>query len=279
MRTLRTLRLCLGSVFAPALLVLSVSGASQFFHWNDAKKDGSYTPTPIVKTLSAIHKDQVLSPARHGQGAAMQWFSLVASVGLTLTTCLGIVMAYRVTRQSVVVTVCLLGGVLAPTILLTSCVQPAAVKPAGEAAKRTAPAAPANPPKEAWKPGLGELMSLQQMRHVKLWFAGEAGNWKLADYELDELKEGFADVVKLHPTHKDSPLPVSELVPKIIDAPLSDVRRAIEAKDRPRFRKAYDALTAGCNSCHQATNFGFNVVQRPAMNPYPNQAFALPGTP
>ncbi len=28
--------------------------------------------------------------------------------------------------------------------------------------------------------GLGEIMSLQQMRHSKLWFAGQAKNWELA---------------------------------------------------------------------------------------------------
>ena len=37
-------------------------------------------------------------------------------------------------------------------------------------------------------------MPLQQMRHIKLWFAGRAGNWPLADYEIDQLKEGFDDV-------------------------------------------------------------------------------------
>src|SRR4051812_29415329 len=55
-------------------------------------------------------------------------------------------------------------------------------------------------PKEPYIPGLGEIMTLQQMRHLKLWFASQAGNWSLADYELDELKEGFEDVVKYSPT-------------------------------------------------------------------------------
>jgi hypothetical protein len=59
---------------------------------------------------------------------------------------------------------------------------------------------------EPFVPGLGEIMSLQQLRHVKLWFAGQAGTWKLASYEVDELDEGFDDVVRLHPTHKDSPV-------------------------------------------------------------------------
>ena len=30
-----------------------------------------------------------------------------------------------------------------------------------------------------------------RMRHIKLWFAGHAGNWPLADYEIGELKRRF----------------------------------------------------------------------------------------
>jgi hypothetical protein len=36
-------------------------------------------------------------------------------------------------------------------------------------------------------------MTLTQMRHAKLWFAGQAANWPLAAYELDELHEGMQD--------------------------------------------------------------------------------------
>ena len=117
-------------------------------------------------------------------------------------------------------------------------------------------------------------MTFNQMRHAKLWFAGEAGNWKLAAYELDELGEGFDDVEKYHPTHKDSPVPIRDAVEKIMREPLLEARHAVEARDRARFEKAYDAVTDGCNRCHQATNFGFNVVQRPTSNPFSNQAFA-----
>jgi len=122
-------------------------------------------------------------------------------------------------------------------------------------------------------PGLGEIMAANQMRHVKLWFAGEAGNWPLADYEVDELTEGFDDVVRFHPTHKDSPQPLRDLVPALIDPPLAKLRAAIEARDKQRFEAAFDALTAGCNACHQAARFGFNVVVRPTANPYTNQRF------
>lgn len=128
-------------------------------------------------------------------------------------------------------------------------------------------------PAEAYVPGLGEIMSATQMRHTKLWYAGQAGNWPLADYELDELQEGFDDAVKYHPTHKDAPLPISELLPKVMDEPLKDLKAAISAKDSVKFPAAFDALTGACNSCHQGENFGFNVVMRPTANPYSNQNF------
>ena len=142
---------------------------------------------------------------------------------------------------------------------------------------QSAPAggAPAGAP-EAYAPGLGELMTLQQMRHTKLWLAGQAANWELAAYELDELGEGFDDIVKFHPTHKDSPVAPKDAIPRMMTQPLADLRDAVAKKDTAAFVERYDALTAGCNNCHQATNFGFNRVQRPEANPYPNQVFAPP---
>jgi len=127
---------------------------------------------------------------------------------------------------------------------------------------------------EPYAPGLGELMSLQQMRHVKLWFAGQAENWELTAYELDELGEGFDDVVKFHPTHKESPVAPKEAIPRMMTEPLKELRTAVDQKDLRAFTQAYDALTAACNNCHQATNFAFNAVQTPTINPYPNQVFS-----
>ena len=129
---------------------------------------------------------------------------------------------------------------------------------------------------EGYAPGLGELMTFQQMRHTKLWLAGQVRNWELAAYELDELGEGFDDVVKFHPTHKDSPVAPKDAIPRMITQPLADLRTAVTRKDSAAFAQTYDALTTACNNCHQATNFGFNRVQRPESNPYPNQVFAPP---
>lgn len=122
-------------------------------------------------------------------------------------------------------------------------------------------------------PGLGEIMTLQQMRHIKLWFAGDARNWPLADYELDELEEGFEDSARLHPTHEGAPRRLVDLIPDFTARPLRELRAAIRHEDGPAFVTAYDALTASCNGCHEAVGFSFNVVSRPRSNPYSDQEF------
>ena len=63
-------------------------------------------------------------------------------------------------------------------------------------------------PKDGAEPyviGTGEIMGENQVRHEKLWFAGTAQNWPLAQYETSELREGFDDVKTFHPTFKKKP--------------------------------------------------------------------------
>ncbi len=122
-----------------------------------------------------------------------------------------------------------------------------------------------------YTPGLGEIMSLQQMRHSKLWSAGEAGNWPLASYELDELKEGFDDAKTFDPKHEGQP--IAGLIKEITPAPLTLLEAAIKAKSKARFSAAFDQLTAACNNCHESADKPFIHIQRPASSPYTNQDF------
>jgi hypothetical protein len=133
-------------------------------------------------------------------------------------------------------------------------------------------AAPVRPAPAAAASGLGEIMSLQQMRHLKLWFAGSAANWELAAYELDELKEGFDDVLKRFPTHDGVAL--APIVNSLVAREIPGLETAIQARDAARFASAFDALTDGCNGCHQSAKHGFIVIQRPASLPYSNQSFS-----
>jgi hypothetical protein len=120
---------------------------------------------------------------------------------------------------------------------------------------------------ELYVPRIGEIMALQQIRHIKLWFAGRSGNWPLADYEIDALKEGFEDVNRLIG---------GDTVEQAVGAAVSALEKAVDAKDRAAFTDAFDRLSAGCNSCHHALDHAFIVIQRPALLPYTDQSFAAP---
>ena len=119
-------------------------------------------------------------------------------------------------------------------------------------------------------------MLFQQLRHAKLWLAADARNWELANYEWKELQEGFADIKHYFPTRPDSPVPIDQAVETMMTDPLKQVGDAIQKKDSKAFAAAYDMLTDGCNSCHQASNHPFTVLQRPKTSPFPNQNFAPP---
>jgi len=114
-------------------------------------------------------------------------------------------------------------------------------------------------------------MIMTQLRHAKLWLAGDARNWELADYQIDELKEGLEDVVKYFPTYKD--IPVGQMIEATIMTPVAEVEIAIKAKDKAKFTAAFDKLTTACNTCHQSANRPFIVVQRPTGSSFPNQSF------
>src|ERR1700756_1705584 len=115
------------------------------------------------------------------------------------------------------------------------------------------------------EPNVGDIMAFQQERHLKLWFAGRAGNWPLADYEIDKLKDGFDDVDKLMG---------GATVGKAVGVAIAGLEKAVENKDKDSFTRAFDQLTAGCNSCHNTLDHAFIVIQRPTILPYGNQSFA-----
>jgi len=121
--------------------------------------------------------------------------------------------------------------------------------------------------------GLGEIMTSTQMRHAKLWFAGNAENWRLADFELTEIEEGFEDATKFHPVFKD--VPVATLLDTFTKRPLLKLKDAIERQDDGRFNEAFSLLTSACNSCHKAAKREFIVITTPSASPVSNQKYAM----
>lgn len=122
---------------------------------------------------------------------------------------------------------------------------------------------------DCYKPGLGEFMSNIQVHHAKLWFAGKNRNWELAGFEINEIKETLDDIKK----YCTDRFEIKEL--GMIEQPLQNVSNTIFQKNQNEFTNSYIILTTTCNSCHQATNHGFNEITIPTAPPFSNQDFSL----
>lgn len=123
---------------------------------------------------------------------------------------------------------------------------------------------------EHYVPQLGDIMNAAQTRHMKLYFAGKAQNWDLADYELQQLRTNLAEAAVLY-----EGLPVNNVTMMI--EPLKAMEDAIQAKDARRFATTVAGLTEGCNTCHRSMNRNFIVIRLPTEQPFGDQIFAPPG--
>ncbi len=137
-------------------------------------------------------------------------------------------------------------------------------------AKETANDAAKNVPK-AYVPGLEQFMNVILMEHNKLWFAAKARNWRLAEYQLGEIKEVMGDVQDLVPTFKN--LPLADMLDAVITKEIAALEKSIEAKDYKTFVSGYEKLTQACNACHQGTENEFIVIQRPTRPAFTNQVY------
>lgn len=118
--------------------------------------------------------------------------------------------------------------------------------------------------KSAYHPELGEQMLTLQIRHARLWFAGEAGNWLLAAFELQEIKEAFDAVVEQNPDHAIfQPQRLADILPAITKAPIVALRDAIDHGSKAEFEKTFDGLSAACTACHKSAGNDFLVIERP----------------
>ena len=120
---------------------------------------------------------------------------------------------------------------------------------------------------KSYKPGFGEFMSSIQVHHEKLWFAGINQNWKLADFEINEIKESLEDI-QTYCTDRPERKSLT-----MIDRPLDSISYAIQQKDEALFKKSFITLTNTCNNCHRTTEHEFNVIKIPDTPPFSNQEF------
>jgi hypothetical protein len=129
----------------------------------------------------------------------------------------------------------------------------------------------AAPAKATSSPKAADIMGQTQWRHFKLWFAGSLGNWELANYEVGQIGDSFDTAARLNPMIGG--VPFAQLLKSESAPPLEDIGKAIAARDGKDFVKAFERLTAACNSCHAAANVGFIKIRVPTSSPFSDQSF------
>jgi hypothetical protein len=130
-----------------------------------------------------------------------------------------------------------------------------------------------NEPPPAYRPGLGDLMTMTvQPRHLKVGLALEQRNWAYAAFEVHELEEALERVAKQVPKWRE--FDVAGLIKGSTMPPIEAMEAAVKAKDAQRFTDAYGQLTAACNACHQSVKLEMIVIQTPkGSGPSANQDF------
>jgi uncharacterized repeat protein (TIGR04076 family) len=117
----------------------------------------------------------------------------------------------------------------------------------------------------ALKPGLGEYMLSVQLHHNKLWFAGNAKDWDLAGFEIDEIKEQLE-----HATSNCTDRPEIKALP-VITPYIDSLSACVKAKDADKFRTQFTAMTQACNDCHRSVHFDFIRIRVPDQPMFSNQ--------
>jgi len=122
-------------------------------------------------------------------------------------------------------------------------------------------------------PGLGEYMTTFQLHMGKLWFAGQAANWGLADYELGELAETMDAAEALHAIKNN--VNTASVIQSVRETQIPLVQQALREKNQHKFSSAYNQTLETCNSCHRSVGFGFIHITKPLSPPVSNQAWSM----
>jgi hypothetical protein len=145
MNNIRQIHFKLSLFFAPTLLFFVFTGALQTFSLHENKEQGSHNPQWIAM-LAEIHKNQRLPPIGTGTSTGIQnalpsaavptqqrakespqrrkpsfplkAFVLLTAIGLSLTSLLGIYMAFKYNRDRRIIWGLLIAGTTLPIVFL-----------------------------------------------------------------------------------------------------------------------------------------------------------------
>jgi len=109
-------------------------------------------------------------------------------------------------------------------------------------------------------PGLGQLMPQISRRYWILYYAAHGGNWKLAAYQVSQIRGLMRIGATTRPKQADRLNAFSQ-------GPLGHVEEAIEKRDLEAFEQAFERAAKIANAMHKATGHPEIVWKLPAHPP------------
>jgi hypothetical protein len=115
-------------------------------------------------------------------------------------------------------------------------------------------------------PGQAHAMMDVAYHYDNLWFAGQHGNWPLAQFYFNETRSHLRWAVRIIPVRKDNQgqeVKLGDILQSLENRPLKDLEAAIQAGDREKFAAAYQFTLDGCYACHKATDKPYLTLRIP----------------
>ncbi|MFO0900298.1 MAG: hypothetical protein U0836_22930 [Pirellulales bacterium] len=100
---------------------------------------------------------------------------------------------------------------------------------------------------------------------ANLWFAGQAANWPLAEFNLAETKSHLRWAVRIIPKRKvgENEVDLAAILEAMENSPLARLGEAIAARDAQAFESAYRFTLETCYACHKASDKAFLKLRIP----------------
>jgi len=106
-------------------------------------------------------------------------------------------------------------------------------------------------------PDQAHVMADVGYHFTNLWFAGKAENWPLADFYLAETKSHLRWAVRVKPIRKDNrgqDINLGNILEAFENSQLTELKQAVDRKDRQAFESVYRTSLTSCYSCHKASD-------------------------
>lgn len=105
-------------------------------------------------------------------------------------------------------------------------------------------------------PDQSHVMKDVAYHFANLWFAGQARNWPLAGFYLNETRSHLRWAVRVRPVRQSArgEIDLRSILDGVDRSLLTTLQKRIEAKDLAGFSTAYRDTLSGCYACHQASD-------------------------